>query len=129
MEDVPKTQNPPRSMKEIIERLHETPSAEALRELQEFECALDGLWQALASLGAKAALLARGIGATDVDAELKTDALKVAETTEQILGAYGEITRAIRQWGLGERGPSNRPRSALLTPPPPGSGGEAPHES
>ncbi len=100
--------------------------SEALLELRVFEEALNSHWQTLSLLGelmrevaddvALAEELKRGEAATRE--MIKDRVIRAQSLTSQIDVAFGELCRAVRYWGVGERGLSNRPRSAIETPPP-----------
>jgi len=115
----------PKSMREIVNNLHAT-QADALLELQQFEFALNEVWRVLSGLADTTQEI---VGDLQLMDELKRNdattlrmiedrASRSATVTAQIVAAVSEICRAVRDWGIAERGDSGRPRSAILTPPP-----------
>ena len=121
-------------MRGVVSNLNS--ATEALLELRAFEQALSSFWQTLSLHGelmreieddvTLAEELQRDETATR--AMIKDRVIRARASSSQIIDAFGELCRGVRMWGVAERGASNRPRSALETPPPPprdGSSGPA----
>jgi hypothetical protein len=115
----------PASMRDVVKNLHAS-GAEALLELQEFELALNEMWRTLSALGDVTQeiigdlRLADGLRRGD-PAALRTVEVRArgtATSIAQIVAAFTQICRGVREWGIGERGDSERPRTAVLSPPP-----------
>ena len=117
MEDAPKT------MTEIIDGLQRAHSA-ALPELQSFEEALSEMWRNLTPLNTLVKEVVQELDSNQsqiapaVFQSIRDRAERAATAHEQVINSFEMICRAIREWGIAPRGPSNRPRSVLETPPP-----------
>lgn len=115
----------PRTMREAVDRLR-LNRATALEELQEFEGAMNELWQAIAALVASIHGLtgdlqgADQLGSTGSGASSRgaDRALRISVTAQQVVSALGEICRGVRAWSIAERAVGGEPRSLIATPVP-----------
>jgi hypothetical protein len=96
-------------MRDVVKNLHAT-DADALLELQEFELSLNQMWRTLSTLGdvtqeiigdlRLAEGLRRGDPATLRTIEVR--AREMATGIAQIVAAFTEICRGVRDWGIAE---------------------------
>ena len=111
-------------MNGVVSLLH--ANKEALLDLQEFEHALNALWE---NFTLQEELWREVVDDVTLGEELNRDSASVREMIKdrvlraqlqgsQLNRALGELCRVVRRWGIAERGASNRPRSVIETPPP-----------